>query len=65
MLKRTDTRWAPWHVIDGNDRKAARIAALSCIADALEKQVPMEPPPADPAVVALAKEAFGYKPAKD
>jgi polyphosphate kinase 2 (PPK2 family) len=62
MFKRTDTRWAPWHVIDGNDRKSARITALTAIADALEKCVPMEMPPADPAVIELAREAFGYKP---
>ncbi|MBT2189367.1 polyphosphate kinase 2 family protein [Sphingobium nicotianae] len=62
MFKRTDTRWAPWHVVDGNDRKSGRIAALTAIADALEKQVPMIPPDADPAVVELARQAFGYKP---
>jgi len=62
MFKRTDTRWAPWHVIDGNDRKAGRMAALTTIANVLEKNVPMEPPPADPAVVKLAHEAFGYEP---
>ena len=28
MFDQTDTRWAPWTVIDGNDKKAARIAAL-------------------------------------
>jgi hypothetical protein len=33
--RRTDTRWAPWTVIDGNDKKAARIAALTAVADAL------------------------------
>ncbi|MGF7170083.1 polyphosphate kinase 2 (PPK2 family) [Sphingobium xanthum] len=62
MFRRTDTRWAPWHVIDGNDRKSARITALTAIADALEKCVPMEMHPADPAVIELAREAFGYKP---
>jgi polyphosphate kinase 2 (PPK2 family) len=62
MFAKTDTRWAPWHVIDGNDRKASRIAALTRIADALEKHVPMDMPDADPAVVELAKAAFGYKP---
>jgi len=62
MFAKTDTRWAPWHVIDGNDRKAARIAALTRIADALEKHVPMDMPDADPAVIELAKDAFGYKP---
>lgn len=62
MFAKTDTRWAPWHVVDGNDRKAARIAALTRIADMLEKHVPMDMPEADPTVVALAKDAFGYKP---
>lgn len=59
MFAQTDTRWAPWKVIDGNNKKAARIAALSWIVDRLERAVPMTPPPADPAVVALAKAAFG------
>ncbi|MBB6125068.1 polyphosphate kinase 2 family protein [Sphingobium subterraneum] len=61
MFKQTDTRWAPWHVIDGNDRKAGRIAALTAIADRLEKLVPMHMPDADPAVVELARQAFGYR----
>lgn len=64
MFKRTDTAHAPWTVIDGNHRKAARIAALSAIADRLEQLVPMKMPRADPKVVALAKKAFGYKPGK-
>ena len=62
MFKHTDTRWAPWTVIDGNDRKSGRIAALTAIADALEKKVPMTMPDADPEVVKLASEAFGYSP---
>lgn len=44
MFKQTDTRWAPWVGIDANDEQAARIAALTVIADALEKAIPMEPP---------------------
>lgn len=61
MFRLTDTRWAPWTVIDGNDRKTGRIAALTAIANALEKRVPMTMPDADPAVVALAERAFGYR----
>ena len=61
MFERTNTRWAPWHVIDGNDRKSGRIAALTCIADALESHVPMVPPALDEAVATLAHDAFGYK----
>ncbi|WP_033074964.1 polyphosphate kinase 2 family protein [Sphingopyxis sp. MWB1] len=64
MFDQTDTRWAPWKVIDGNNKKAARIAALTHIADVLEKAVPMTPPDLDPEVEKLAKQAFGYKPKK-
>ncbi|MDX8358663.1 polyphosphate kinase 2 family protein [Sphingopyxis terrae] len=62
MFAQTDTRWAPWKVIDGNNKKAARIAALSHVAATLEAAVPMTPPDRDPAVVKLAQKAFGYKP---
>ena len=62
MFAKTDTKLAPWRVIDGNDRKSARIDALTYIADRLEKHVPMDMPDADPAVVELAHQAFGYQP---
>jgi polyphosphate kinase 2 (PPK2 family) len=58
MFAHTNTRWAPWHVIDGNNKKAARIAALSTIADVLEKKVPMQPPEPDAKVQVLAEAAF-------
>jgi hypothetical protein len=48
-------------VIDNNNRKAGRIAALTYIADRLEALVPMDFPDADPAIVKLAGDAFGYK----
>ncbi|MDG2532936.1 polyphosphate kinase [Sphingomonas sp. HITSZ_GF] len=59
MFAHTDTKNAPWIVIDGNDKKPARIAALTAIADALEKHVPMEPPELDPEVEKAAKKALG------
>jgi AMP-polyphosphate phosphotransferase len=59
MLERTDTRWAPWKVVDGNNKKAARIAALAAVAEALEAACPPRPPEADPDVARLAREAFG------
>lgn len=58
MFERTDTGAAPWHVIDGNDKKAARIAALTIIADTLSANVPMEPPPLDPELARIAREAL-------
>ena len=57
MFARTSTKAAPWTVVDGNSKKAARIAALTAIADALEANVPMDPPTIDPAVEAAAREA--------
>ncbi len=57
MFARTSTKHAPWIVIDGNDKKAGRIAALTAIADALEACVPMDPPALDPAVEAAARAA--------
>lgn len=58
MFKRTDTRTAPWTVIDGNDKKAARIAALTAIARQLEANVDMTPPPLDPAIEKIARKAL-------
>ena len=55
MFERTDTRWAPWVAVDGNNKKAARIAVLTAIADALEAAVPMDPPDASPEIEALAR----------
>jgi polyphosphate kinase 2 (PPK2 family) len=44
LFKQTDTRWAPWTIIDGNDEMAGSIAALDAIADLLEKNLPAAPP---------------------
>jgi polyphosphate kinase 2 (PPK2 family) len=59
MFDHTDTRWSPWTAIDGNNKKAARIAALTAVAEALEAACPPKPPEADPEVARLAREAFG------
>lgn len=59
MFAATDTPAAPWTVIDGNNKKAARIAALSAIADRLEAPVPMVPPPLDPELERVARAALG------
>jgi AMP-polyphosphate phosphotransferase len=59
MFRRTDERHARWHVIDGNNKKAARIAALGIVADNLERGIDMTPPEPDPEVARLAKAALG------
>jgi polyphosphate kinase 2 (PPK2 family) len=61
MFEKTDKKHARWRVIDNNHRKAGRIAALTYVADRLEKLVPMDFPEADPEVVKLAQAAFGYE----
>ena len=40
----SDTRWSPWRMIDGNDERAATLAAFSAIADAWAEAMPSEPP---------------------
>ena len=55
MFAQTDTRWAPWTAIDGNDKKAARIAALTRVAEALEGALPSGPPPDRPEMEQLAQ----------
>ena len=44
MFKHTDTRWAPWQVIDGNDEVGGSIAALTAIAEQFGQAMPAEPP---------------------
>ncbi len=59
MFAQTSTRWAPWQVIDGNNKKSARIAALTAVADALERSVPMKPLDLSQEISALARAEFG------
>jgi len=59
MFEHCDTRWAPWQVIDGNDKRACRIAALTAVANAFEKAMPSEPPAEYERVAILARQRFG------
>lgn len=56
MFRETDTRWAPWTVIDGNDKKSARIAVLRAVIDALKAHVPADPPRMRPEMEQAAQE---------
>lgn len=64
MFERTDTRWAPWKVIDGNSQKAARIAVLEYVIERMEAVVPKEFPDLPAEVLAQAKKDMGYEPGK-
>lgn len=44
LFARTDTRWAPWLLIDANDLDAASTKALEAVAESLGKAVPQDPP---------------------
>lgn len=59
MFARTDTGGAPWTVINGNDKKAARIHALTEVAGQLAAAVDMTPPPLDPELERVARAALG------
>jgi hypothetical protein len=48
-------------VIDGGNKKAGRIEALTIVADALAKEVPMDPPELDPEVERVARAALKGK----
>ena len=37
MLEKTSTEFAPWHILESNDKKYARIKALKIVAGELEK----------------------------
>lgn len=39
MLIRTSTTYAPWIVVEGNDKRYARVKVLQIVVDALEKKV--------------------------
>jgi AMP-polyphosphate phosphotransferase len=56
MFAETNSRWAPWTVIDGNDKKAARIAALARVAEALGEALPKDPPKISPELEKLTRQ---------
>ncbi|MEQ7872631.1 polyphosphate kinase [Sphingomonas sp. ASV193] len=44
LLDATDTRWAPWTMIDAADPRSAQTAALGAVAAAMAKSIPADPP---------------------
>ena len=63
MLAQTDTRWAPWSMIDANDASAAQVAALTAIADSFEKALPKAPPETASSVVPFMAQPERTQPA--
>lgn len=62
MFKRTDTHWAPWTVVDGNNQKSARIAVLRHVVKEMEAHVPQDFPEADAEIIKMAQDSLGYSP---
>ena len=52
MLDRTDTEWAPWYLIEGDQKRWARVKVVETVNDALEAGMRAQgidpPPPIDP-----------------
>ncbi len=61
MFDRTSTRQSPWHVIDANDKKAARIACLRVIIKRLSKGVDFADPPMAPELRQVAEQQLGIR----
>jgi len=59
MFEQTDTAVAPWTIINGDEKKPARIAVLQAVHDRLAQVTPSEPPEASKEVMKLARAAFG------
>lgn len=58
MFARTSTRHAPWTVIPANDKKFARIAAITEITRRLARGIDLSPPSLDASMIAEAKQAL-------
>ena len=58
MFARTSTSHAPWTLIPANDKKHARIAAITGIVRCLGDGVDLSPPPLDDTVLAEARAHF-------
>lgn len=59
MFSRTSTVNAPWHIIPAKKKWYSRITVLETVIAALSKDVSIEPPPIDPAVVKAAEKHLG------
>lgn len=43
MVERTSTHIAPWHIVEGNDKRFARIQVLETVCDTLERALEPQP----------------------
>ena len=62
MLERTDTDYAPWHVIASDNKMRARLKGLKIIDDIVSKGIDALEQPLDPKIAKAAYELWGWKP---
>ncbi len=62
MLERTDTDYAPWHVIATDDKMHARINGLKIVADEVGRGVEITTQELDPQIAEAAFRLWGWKP---
>ncbi len=59
MFDKTSTKAVPWHIIAADNKNAARVAVLEIAVKALTKNLPINEPSLDPALLDVAKQALG------
>jgi polyphosphate kinase 2 (PPK2 family) len=62
MLERTDTDYAPWHVIASDNKMHARLKSLEIIAKQVGKGVDHTDQALDPKIAEAAFKLWGWKP---
>ena len=61
MLDKTDTEYAPWHVIATDDKRHARLRGLEIIIEELTRGREIKPQPLEPEVAKAAYKLWGWK----
>jgi polyphosphate kinase 2 (PPK2 family) len=61
MFARTSTKKAPWHVVAGDHKWFARVAAVETAVGVLGKGLELGPPPVDKSVEGAARKLLGKK----
>ena len=64
MLEKTDTDYAPWHVIASDDKRHARLRGLEILVEEVGHGMKIAAQTLDPAIVDAAVKLWGWKPGK-
>jgi polyphosphate kinase 2 (PPK2 family) len=61
MLDKTDTAYAPWHVVATDDKRQARLRGLEILVEEVGRNVKITEPQLDPAIAEAAFKLWGWK----